>query len=107
MWMRSSGRPLQERAEFPEQLLAFAPQSQAATHTIEQLDPELLLKVADLPGQCWLCDVQMLRRLGHRAQLGDSDEGFRVLQIHALSLCRIAIKHQCQPVLDARRLSLP
>ena len=82
-------RPLADRAgvaqqttAIAEQLLALASQYEAASHTIEEPETELLLEIADLPGEGRLSDAQVHRRPGDSAQLGHGDEGSRVPQVH-------------------------
>jgi hypothetical protein len=72
----------QQRAAVAQKLFALARQHQAAPHTIEELETELLLEVAELPGERRLSRVQPRRRPGDRAQLRHGDEGTRMPQIH-------------------------
>jgi hypothetical protein len=68
----------QQSAAVAQQLFAFARQHQAPSHTIEELETELLLQVAELPGERGLSRVQARRGGGDSAQLRHDDEGARV-----------------------------
>ena len=82
---------VQETSAMAEQLLAFAGQEEAAPDTIEKLETELLLEIADLARQGRLGNAQAQRRLGDGAELGHGDEGSRVPQVHVIRLCRIGM----------------
>jgi tripartite-type tricarboxylate transporter receptor subunit TctC len=73
---------VQQTAAIDKQLLAFAGQHEAPSHTIEELETELLLEIAYLPGESRLGNAQVHCRLGNGAQLGDGDESSRVPKIH-------------------------
>ena len=77
---------VQQTAAVGEQLLACTGQQQAAADAIEQLETELPLKVADLPGQRRLGDAQLQRRLRHRAEFGHGHESPGVPKVHAVLL---------------------
>lgn len=72
----------QKRTTVPKQLLTFSGKNEASSDPIEELEPELLLEIADLPGECRLGNVQAHCRLRDRAHLGHGDECSRVSQIH-------------------------
>ena len=55
----------------------LAGQDETTSDTIEQLEPQFLLEMEDLPGKSRLSNVQVCRCLGDSAQLGDGDEGSR------------------------------
>ena len=65
---------VQETSAMAEQLLAFAGQKETAPDTIEKLEAELLLEIADLARQGRLCNAQAQRRLGDGAEFGNCDE---------------------------------
>jgi hypothetical protein len=73
---------VQQTAAVAKQLLALASQHETASYTIEEFETEFLLKIADLPGQGRLGNVQTCRRLGDGAQFYNGDEGSRVPKIH-------------------------
>jgi hypothetical protein len=73
---------VQQGTAVAQQLLAFASQHKAAPYTIEELEIEFLLKIADLPRQGRLGNVQTYRRPGDGAQFCNGDEGSRVPKIH-------------------------
>jgi len=71
-----------------EQLLACAGQKEATPDTIEKLETEFLLEVADLPGQSRLGNAQAQRRLGDGAEFGNCDEGPGVAQVHVIAYAK-------------------
>ena len=73
---------VQQTTAVAKQLLALASQHETASDPIEEFKTELLLKIADLPGQGGLGSVQTRRRLGDGAQFCNGDEGSRVPKIH-------------------------
>jgi hypothetical protein len=73
---------VQQTAAIAQQLLALPGQQQPAADTIEQLETQLLLQIADLPRQGGLGNAQAQRRLGDGTELRHSDEGPRAPQVH-------------------------
>jgi hypothetical protein len=76
---------VQQTTAVAKQLLALASQHETASYTIEEFKTELLLKIADLPGQGRLSNVQTCRCLGDGAQVCNGDEGSRVSKVHTSS----------------------
>ncbi|HEY1361194.1 MAG TPA: hypothetical protein VGF60_03050 [Xanthobacteraceae bacterium] len=71
-----------------EELLAFCRQDETAAEPVEEPEPQLLLKVAELPGKGRLADAQADRGFRDGAQLGDGDEGSQALEVHRGNVCR-------------------
>jgi hypothetical protein len=87
-----------------EQLFSFSRQTKPATHTVEQLQAQVLLELADVPGQRRLRNSKAGGRLGNRAQFGNRDERSRMTQVHHAYLCRFDLKNKANKVLDDKWL---
>src|SRR5262249_48078892 len=77
-------------ATVAEQVLADGGQDQTAPNTIEQLETELPLEIADLSRQGRLAHAQTQRRLGDRAHLGNGNESSQALEVHIPAYLGIA-----------------
>ena len=66
----------------PEQVFAFARQSDAAADAIEQLHPEFGLQHLHLPGSCRLAQVEACRGPGDAAGVGNGNKGAQLVQVH-------------------------
>jgi hypothetical protein len=66
----------------PEQVFAFARQSDTATDAIEQLHTEFGFQHLDLPGSRRLAQVEACRGPGDATSVGNCDEGAQLVQVH-------------------------
>src|SRR5690349_20102667 len=83
--LRYEAHPTGVRAPPPQRGLAGRGEAYRSWPTFEQLDPDLSLQVADLPGERGLREVQPLRRAHERPLFGDRDEVAKVTQLHGRS----------------------
>jgi len=81
----------QQAAAFAGELLARAGQYQAAPHSVEQPEPEVVLELGDLARQRRLRDPQMAGRFRDSAVVDHGDEGARMPEIHGGFLCQSGI----------------
>jgi hypothetical protein len=65
-----------------EQLFSFSCQTKPAAHTIEQLEAQIVLEVADVSRQCRLRDPYSGGRLGNGAEFGNRDKRSSMTQVH-------------------------
>ncbi len=71
-----------------EQLFSFSRQAKSATHTVEQLQAQIVLEFADVSRQCRLRDPQSQGRLGNSAEFGNRDKRSSMAQVHELTYAR-------------------
>jgi|SRR6185312_16188518 len=76
------GCEIQEAAAVAEKLFSFAGQHEATPDPIEELEADFAFEIVDLPGQCRLRDMQLLRRLRDGAELSHGDKCPRPPQVH-------------------------
>ena len=71
---------------FDEKAAARRRQCHSTGRTLEKRHPELLLERLDVAGQRRLAQVQGLGRPGQMAELGDLDEGAKMIEVHSRAL---------------------
>jgi hypothetical protein len=87
----------QRKPRVVEKGTASSSQLHATRATTQQLDPNLILQIADLPAQRRLRSMQApFGRQRQAARLGDRDEVSKMTQLHSSSLLTHAFK-ACVP----------
>ena len=79
---------LYDRFRLGQKSLALYCDFDAPAVALQELEPELALKPANLLAQCWLRDEQALRSSGEVELLRDHDKIVKIAQLHAPMLGR-------------------